>query len=282
MSILHVKQKWFTVAPWKNYTLSESYAEIEREYPMVLDRRNFDVEEAAVPAHQREISMRDLTYTVGSRDLLKDIRMSFEPRKKYLILGDKDSGTEELIEILMKKITAYKGSITICEKELEKVEKGKRCRDLSLVSSRIPVIKGSVYENVLLDGKSDWTKVRDSMGKVGLLKLENENIKTEDLSDIEKKRISIARALVDHSSILILDETAGSENNAEEYEIEELILNMREMTVLSISHRLTKSLMEKYDKIFILDKGSIIEEGTFSELLLNNGNFYNRYVSSET
>ncbi len=123
------------------------------------------------------------------------------------------------------------------------------------------------------------------MGKVGLLNLENENgevLEAEELSDIDKKRISIARALVNHSSILILDETAGSENNEQDYEIEELILNMREMTVLSISHRLTKSLMEKYDRIFILDQGHIVEEGTFSELLLNNDYFYNRYVSSET
>jgi len=103
----------------------------------------------------------------------------------------------------------------------------------------------------------------------------------DEYTDKEKKKISIARALVNNSSILILDETAGSEKNTSDYEIEELILNMREMTVLSVSHRITKSLMDKYDKVFVIDKGIVVEEGTFSELLPNNDYFYNLYVSNE-
>jgi ATP-binding cassette subfamily C protein len=124
------------------------------------------------------------------------------------------------------------------------------------------------------------------MGKVGLTEKNDhqEELQLEridEYTDNEKKKISIARALVNNSSILILDETAGSEKNTSDYEIEELILNMREMTVLSVSHRITKSLMDKYDKVFVIDKGIVVEEGTFSELLLNNDYFYNLYVSNE-
>lgn len=285
MSILHVKEKWFSVASSSNYAFGESYAARERIYPLAPDRRNFAFEEAAVRADQKSISMRKVNFMIGRKPILRDLSLSIEPKKKYLILGDEESGTEELIRILTKDETSYEGSISIKGRDLRMIEDHTLNREVSLVSTNIPMIRGSVYDNVAIYGKYDWVKVRDSMGKVGLLNLENENgemIETEELSDIEKKRISIARALVNHSSILILDETAGSERNEQDYEIEELILNMREMTVLSISHRLTKSLMEKYDRIFILDQGLIVEEGTFSELLLNNDYFYNRYVSSET
>ncbi len=285
MSILHAREKWFNVVSSMNYAFKESYAAHERIYPLAPDRRNFDFEEAADHADQKSICMRKVNCIKEKKKILKDITIDIEPKKKYLVLGDEESGTEDLIRILTKDETSYEGNISIKDMDLRMIEDHLLRREISLISSSIPVIRGSLFDNVTIHGKYDWMKVRDSMGKVGLLNLENENgevLEAEELSDIDKKRISIARALVNHSSILILDETAGSENNEQDYEIEELILNMREMTVLSISHRLTKSLMEKYDRIFILDQGHIVEEGTFSELLLNNDYFYNRYVSSET
>ncbi len=285
MSILHDREKWFNVVSSMNYAFKESYAAHERIYPLAPDRRNFDFEEAADHADQKSICMRKVNCIKEKKKILKDITIDIEPKKKYLVLGDEESGTEDLIRILTKEETSYEGNISIKDMDLRIIEDHLLRREISLISSSIPVIRGSLFDNVTIHGKYDWMKVRDSMGKVGLLNLENENgevLEAEELSDIDKKRISIARALVNHSSILILDETAGSENNEQDYEIEELILNMREMTVLSISHRLTKSLMEKYDRIFILDQGHIVEEGTFSELLLNNDYFYNRYVSSET
>lgn len=285
MSILHVREKKLDVASSANYAFKDRYVAQERIYPLAPDRRNFNVEEAAAHADQKSVNLKKVNYMTGRKQILRDISLIIDSKKKYLILGDEGSGIKELIRILTKEETSYEGNISIKGMDLKMIDEDLLNREVSLISSSVPVIRGSVYDNVAFYGKYDWMKVRDSMGKVGLLNLENENgevLETEELSDIEKKRISIARALVNHSSILILDETAGSENNEQDYEIEELILNMREMTVLSISHRLTKSLMEKYDRIFILNQGEIVEEGTFSELLLNNDYFYNRYVSSET
>lgn len=285
MSILQVKEKWQNVILSANYAFKESYMGHVRVYPLAHDRRNFKAEEAAELANQKFIALQNVSYGTGDQRMLQGMSLNLEPKKKYLILGDMGSGTKELMGILTKELPLYEGSITIKGRDLRGMEGLALRREISLISSGAPMVRGSVYDNVAFYGKYDWMKVRDCMGKVGLLNLENDHggiLDTEELGDMEKKRISIARALVNHSSILILDETAGSENNEEDYEIEELILNMREMTVLSISHRLTKSLMDKYDRIFILDQGTIVEEGTFSELLLNNDYFYNRYVSSET
>ncbi len=106
--------------------------------------------------------------------------------------------------------------------------------------------------------------------------LENEEVPS--LKD--QRKTSIAKALVRNSSILVYEESEESPKN--DFEVEELILNMREMTVLSVSRQMTKSLMEKYDKIFVLDHECLVEEGTFNELLLHNEYFHNLYVSNET
>lgn len=286
MSMLHVKEKiLYVVTSIRNpVLLEESYNEQSFAYPMAPGRRNFNYEEAAVSGSQKGLTIKDLSCKIGQDKILDSLNMDFLPMKKYLILGNKNSGVDVLLGILTKNIQFYEGTVTINEKNIRKINRNKLSGELSLISKDIPIEEGDYFHNVVLSKKFDKERVRENLGRVGLLRKEEGDIVMErqEYTEDERKRISVARALMNHSSILILDETAGSEKNESDYELEELILNMREMTVLSISHKLTKSLMEKYDRIFIMDKGSVVEEGSFSELLLNNDQFYKSYVSSET
>ncbi|MFH5834900.1 ATP-binding cassette domain-containing protein [Proteiniclasticum sp. C24MP] len=286
MSMLHVKEKIVNVVTSirNPVLLEERYLEQSLTYPMALVRRNFSYEEAAGTGRQKELSISELCFRRGQEKVLDRVSMSFLPRKKYLILGNEDSGVDALLGILTKRIQSYEGTVTVKEKNLKRISRSRLSGELSLISKDIPVLEGDYYRNVVLSQNCDKETVRENLGRVGLLTKEEGDHRMErnEFTEDDRKRISVARALMNHSSILILDETAGSEKNESDYELEELILNMREMTVLSISHKLTKSLMEKYDRIFIMDKGSIVEEGSFSELLLNNDHFYKSYVSSET
>jgi len=284
--MLHVKEKilYVVTSIRSPVLLEESYKKQSFAYPMAPVRRNFNYEEAAVSGSQKELSVTDLSYKAGQDTILDSLNMSFLPKKKYLILGDSNSGVDVLLKILTKRIQFYEGTVTVNEKNLRKININRLSRELSLISKDIPIIEGDLFHNVVLSKNFSKEKVRENLGRVGLLTKEEGDLRMEReaYTEGERKRISVARALMNHSSILILDETAGSEKNESDYELEELILNMREMTVLSISHKLTKSLMEKYDRIFIMDKGSVVEEGSFSELLLNNDQFYKSYVSTET
>jgi len=284
--MLHVKEKilYVVTSIRSPVLLEERYKKQSFAYPMAPGRRNFKSEEAAVSGSQKELTITDLSCKIGEDKILDSLNMSFLPKKKYLILGDADSGVDVLLGILTKKIKFYEGTVTINDKNLKKINRNLLSGELSLISKDIPIEEGDFFHNVVLSRKFSKEKVRENLGRVGLLTKEEGDLRMEreEYTEGERKRISVARALMNHSSILILDETAGSEKNESDYELEELILNMREMTVLSISHKLTKSLMEKYDRIFIMDKGSIVEEGSFSELLLNNDHFYKSYVSTET
>jgi len=220
--------------------------------------------------------------------VLNDINMNIEKGKKYLIIGADGSGKSTLLDILLKKNRDYIGNVYIGKDDIKKVKTTDINNTISVISSNVPILNDTIYNNVALDSNENDRKVWDSMGKVGL-RNNHENLvnagngtdSNESFSNGDKKKISIARALVKNSSILVIDETTESSDNKVDYEIEELILNMREMTVLSFSRKLSKSLIDKYDKIFVLDQGKLVEEGTFSELLLNNEYFYRMYFANE-
>ncbi len=261
----------------------ENYLEQSFAYPVALSRRNSNCEEAAACESQNEISIKEVSCKIGQDKILDRINMRFLPKKKYLVLGDQDSGVDALLSILTKNIQSYEGTVTINKNNLKKLSTNKLSKALSLISKETLTVGGSVSQNTQLKENYNAEIIRESLGKVGIFTKDEGDPRMESNYNIEEdgKRLSVARALMNHSSILILDETSSSERNESDFEVEEMILNMREMTVLTISHRLSKSLMGKYDRIFVMENGSIVEEGSFSELLLNHDRFYRSYVSSE-
>ena len=98
------------------------------------------------------------------------------------------------------------------------------------------------------------------------------------ISGGEKQRISIARSLLRKSPILILDEATASLDNETAYSIEDTILDMKNTTLISVTHKLWGSLLNKYDKIFVIQDGKIIEQGSFKELIDLKGYFYSLYT----
>lgn len=92
------------------------------------------------------------------------------------------------------------------------------------------------------------------------------------LSGGEKQRISIARALIKDSKILLSDESMSNLDNKIASDIERLILNLKDRTVISITHKLSNNL--KYDdEILVMNEGKIIERGSFYELMEKKGYF---------
>lgn len=296
MSIQQIKQKLlFAVLALGSQEIEDTRkrkvtVETRENVPFTTNDRlflDFDVTErnSTVPG----MTIEGLSFSYEKNKMvLNDISMNIEKGKKYLIIGADGSGKSTLLDILLKKNKDYIGNVFIGKEDLKKVKLADLNNIISVVSSNVPILNDTIYNNVALNSKDNDRKVWDSMGKVGLrnnkenlLNAGNGADSNESFSNGDKKKISIARALVKNSSILVIDETTESSDSKVDYEIEELILNMREMTVLSFSRKLSKSLIDKYDKIFVLDQGKLVEEGTFSDLLLNNEYFYKMYFANE-
>ena len=104
----------------------------------------------------------------------------------------------------------------------------------------------------------------------------------KNLSGGEKQRVSIARCLVRETPILLMDEaTAALDNNIAQM-VESKILSIDNLTRIIVTHRLNEAIMQKYDKIFVMNRGVVTEEGTFDKLMEKRGYFWSLYNVSQT
>jgi ATP-binding cassette subfamily C protein len=93
------------------------------------------------------------------------------------------------------------------------------------------------------------------------------------LSGGQRQRIAIARALINGSQILLLDEAMSSLDPETAKEIENWILSQEQLTVISVTHKLESEELKKYDEILVLDNGCVAESGSYDELIKNDGLF---------
>ena len=97
----------------------------------------------------------------------------------------------------------------------------------------------------------------------------------------ELQRIALARLFLRNKTMTFLDEITSGLDNETACEIEKRLLD-EDMTIISITHRYNKSLMQKYNEIIVMDNGKIVEKGSFDELIAKGSVFYNLYkIQSE-
>ena len=101
------------------------------------------------------------------------------------------------------------------------------------------------------------------------------------LSGGEKQRISIARSLLNQSRVLLVDEATAALDPETAYQVSSAILSLENVTRIVVTHNLDESLLKQYDGILVLKNGSIIEAGTFLDLLAAKGYFYSLFTISQ-
>ena len=131
-------------------------------------------------------------------------------------------------------------------------------------------------------------KVENILKKVGLEKftkeMDNPDFVGENgvnLSGGEKQRISIARALIRETDILVADEILSNLDNETALKIEKELLNLKNITLISVTHRLFEETLTNFDEIIVLNEGCIVEKGSFNELIEKKSFFYKIYRLKE-
>ena len=160
---------------------------------------------------------------------------------------------------------------------------------ISTINQNVFLFKGSIYDNITLFSR-DYSeeKVKDVILKAELGKyldrlydkeLISEN--ANNLSGGEKQRISIARSLIKDTKIILADEILSSLDNEIAFSIEKGLLELENITLISVTHRLIKENLKQYDKILVLKDGKIEEKGNFKELMSFDSYFKKLYTISE-
>ena len=235
------------------------------------------------------ISIRDLSFGYeAEKEILHNINLDFENGKKYAIVGGSGSGKTTLLKLIMQTYENYKGSITFDGAELRNIDPNSLFQTVSLVQQNVFVFNDTIYNNVTLYKDFPDSDVQDAISNAGLSELIAKHGKDyicgengSALSGGEKQRISIARALLRNTSVLLMDEATAALDEITSNGIMNSVLAMENITRIIVTHRLDESVLRKYDEIIVLHRGEIAEQGDFDSLIGKRGLFYSLFTVSQ-
>ncbi|WP_308577607.1 ABC transporter ATP-binding protein [uncultured Parvimonas sp.] len=248
-----------------------------------------NIETKEIEDFERSISLKNISFKYDEKKVLEDINFDFERNKKYALVGLSGSGKSTLMKLISKRLKTDEGEIYIDNTNLSEVSRNSIINLISTINQNVFLFKGSLYDNVTLFSK-DYSeeKVKEVISKAELNKyldrLYDEDLISENANNLsggEKQRISIARSLIKDTKVILADEILSSLDNEIAFSIEKGLLELENITLISVTHRLIKENLKKYDEILVLKDGRIEENGNFEELMNFDSYFKKLYTISE-
>ena len=217
-----------------------------------------------------------------NRPVLKDVSAKLEIGKMYAFVGNSGGGKSTFVSLLPRFYDIQKGEILIDGVNVKNIDLHDLRENIAVVFQDNFLFNGTIRDNILL-GKTDYTDeqlneaVKDACLTDFVAALDK-GLDTEIgergvlLSGGQKQRVAIARAFMKNAPIVILDEATSALDNKSEAVVQQAIDNlMKNRTVLVIAHRL--STVKNADRIFVINEGRIVEQGSHDELLAKNGEY---------
>ena len=229
------------------------------------------------------IKIEKLNFRYGTRKLvLEDINLEIEKGQKVAFVGESGSGKTTLSKLLLHLYSAENGSIIINGNNIEDIRIETLREKIAYIPQETFLFSGSIFENLTLgldnatmDDIIEASKMAQAHEFINELPLRYETRLEENganLSGGQRQRLAIARAMLKKPDILILDEATSNLDAITERALDRTIHEFaKEMTTIFIAHRL--STIKNCDKIYVMDKGKIIEQGTHRELIALGGKY---------
>jgi ATP-binding cassette subfamily B protein len=230
-----------------------------------------------------EIEFNDVEFRYNKQKLFKNFNLKIKQNEKIALVGHSGCGKTSLIKILYRFYDVLGGEILIDGKNIQNVKQESLRKEMSIVPQEPILFDDTIYNNIKFSNpKANRKEVLAAMKFAQLDKVvsnfsEKENTVVGErgikLSGGEKQRVSIARAILANKKILVLDEATSALDSQTEFEIQKDLKRLMEgRTSIVIAHRL--STIMNADRIIVMDKGKIIENGKHSELIAKKGAYY--------
>ena len=235
---------------------------------------------------QGRIEVRDVGFRYGNREVNRGINLKIEPGEMIGLVGHSGSGKSTLVNLICRFYDVSEGAILVDGADIRSYAISDYRQNIGLVLQEPFLFFGTIAENIAY-GKPDATRAeiiaaaRAAHAHEFILRLAQGydsmvGERGQGLSGGERQRISIARALLIDPRILILDEATSSVDSETEKEIQKALENLvKGRTTIAIAHRL--STLHRADRLIVLDRGRVVEEGSHDVLMAAEGAYFNLY-----
>lgn len=255
---------------------------------LLEEKEDFDGELNSDIEFNESIKFSNVKFSYdGENRILNNINMTINKGEKIALVGQTGGGKSTITKVLTRYYEISEGSITIDGKNIENYKKDKVKNLFSIVLQDSWLFSGTIMENIRYGNPSATDEEVIRASKIAyshdfIIKLKNGyqtviNDGSDNISQGQKQLITIARAILKNSPIIILDEATGSVDTRTEKYLQASMDNlMKGRTSIVVAHRL--STIFNADRIFVINKGEIVEEGNHTELLANRGYYFNLYT----
>ncbi len=226
-----------------------------------------------------KIEFNNVEFKYDKNEVIKDLSLTIEPKTIVALVGPSGSGKTTLGQLVGRFWDVEKGSITIDGINIKNIKMEELMDKVSFVFQDVFMLQDSIFENIRMGADKSLKQVIEASKKAQIhdfimslpdgynTSLGEDGIK---LSGGEKQRISIARAILKDSPIVILDEVTSYSDIENESKIQEALRNLlKDKTAMIIAHRLYT--IKNADKIVVLEEGKIIEQGKHNYLMNKKG-----------
>ena len=227
-----------------------------------------------------EIVLQDLSFSYdNSREILKDVSMSFPSRGLSAIVGKSGSGKSTVAALLAGINKGYLGSLCVGAHEIREISEASLVQNIAMIRHQSHFFAGSIKENLQMAAPcATEVQMKEALDQVrlwGFLQGEAglETVLTENAANLsggQRQRLALARALLHDSRVLVFDEATSNIDVESETDIMALIQCLaKTKSVIVISHRLAN--VANADRIYVMEGGSVAESGAHDVLLNANG-----------
>jgi ATP-binding cassette subfamily B protein len=244
----------------------------------------------ALPKVEGRITLTDASFRYGNRAVIKQLNLDIKPGEMIGLVGHSGSGKSTLVNLMCRFYDLSEGSIALDGVDIKQLKVADYRRHIGLVLQEPFLFFGTIADNIAY-GLPDASReeivaaARAAHAHEFILRMPQGydslvGERGQGLSGGERQRISIARALLINPRILILDEATSAVDTETEKEIQNALDNLvRGRTTIAIAHRL--STLRKADRLVVMDKGLIVEEGTHDVLIERQGAYWRLYEAQQ-
>lgn len=237
------------------------------------------------PTCQKGLSAVSLSFSYDKeKQILNDVSINICKGKKYALVGKNGCGKTTLIKLLSGYYPDYHGTVCYDDIDILELDYSKLTSLSSTIHQDVYMFHESVFDNICLHHnytEEELHKALNISGVSQFIEKLSDGLETiieengNNLSGGQKQRIAVARAVIQEKPILFLDEGTSAIDRQTAYDIENRLLNLDDLTLITITHNLQANILGQYDQIIYMEDGTIKEIGTFGELIQKKSGFYN-------